>query len=86
MRTKLETIKWALAHIDKVVYFDGKSYQIVGVGLVSDRWVILCRVKNGWTKLYFDDCILSDLSEEDDNQFYYLPINVIEEKWEEKKI
>ena len=74
MRTKLEPIKWAIAHLDKVVYFAGKRYQIVGVGLVRDRWAILCRVKNSWTKLDFDDCILSDLTEEDDNQFYYLPI------------
>lgn len=87
MRTKLEAIKWALAHIDEVVYFADKRYQIVGVGFFPKiGWVALCRVKKGWTKLDFDDCVLSDLTSGDNNQFCYLSINEIEEKWGRKKV
>ena len=67
MRTKLDAIKWALAHIDEVVYFAGSSYRVVGVGFTLNAWVPLCKVKKGWTKLDFNDCILSDLTERDDN-------------------
>lgn len=80
MRTKLEAIKWALAHLDEVVYFAGKRYQIVGVSFTESGWVALCRVKSGWTTLDFDDCILSDLTAEDDNQFSYVSIDEIEDK------
>lgn len=85
MRTKLEAIKWALAHIDEVVYFAGNSYRVVGIGLVSDEWVALCRVKIGWIELDFNDCILSDLTEEDDNQFSYLQIEEIKDLWDKIK-
>lgn len=85
MKTKLEAIEWALAHIDEVIYFEGRRYQIVGLGLVSDAWVALCRVKIGWIELDFNDCILSDLTEEDDNQFSYLSIDEIKDLWDRIK-
>ena len=85
MRTKLEAIKWALAHLDEVVYFAGRRYQIVGVGLTENGWIALCKVKAGWVKLDFDDCILSDLTAEDIHQFSYLSINEIEDKWDREK-
>lgn len=86
MRTKLDAIKWALAHIDEVVYFAGSSYRVVGVGLVSDEWVALCKVKKGWIEIDFSDCILSDLTEGDDNQFSYLSINEIEDLWDRLRV
>lgn len=86
MRTKLEAIKWALAHLDEVVYFAGTGYRIVGVGHGGSGWTALCRVKKGWTKLDFDDCILSDLTEGDNNQFSYLPINEIDDLWDRLKV
>ena len=86
MRTKLEAIKWALAHLDEVVYFARRRYQIVGVGLTESGWIALCKVKKGWTNLDFDDCILSDIMEEDNNQFSYLSINEIENKWDRKEV
>lgn len=86
MRTKLEAIKWALAHLDEVVYFAGKRYRIVGVGFTENGWVALCSVKHGWTMLDFDDCILSDLTEGDNNQFSYLSINSIEDEWERTEV
>ena len=86
MRTKSEAIKWALAHLDEVVYFAGTSYKIVGVGRDGIGWTALCRVKKGWTKLDFDDCILSDLAEWDDNQFSYLRINEINDLWDRLKV
>lgn len=86
MRTKLEAIKWALAHLDEVVYFAGRRYQIVGIGFIESGWVALCKVKTGWIELDFDDCILSDLTAEDDNQFSYVTINEIEDKWDRKEV
>ena len=86
MRTKLEAIKWALAHLDEVAYFAGERYQIVGVGLTENGWTPLCRVKKGWTKLDFSDCILSDLTEGEDNQFSYLPINEIKDLWDRLRV
>lgn len=86
MRTKLEAIKWALAHLDEVVYFAGNRYQIVGVGFTENGWVALCQVKRGWIKLDFDDCILSDLTVGDGTQFSYVSINEIENKWDRKEV
>ena len=86
MRTKLDAIKWALAHLDEVVYFAGTGYRVVGVGRGVFGWTALCRVKKGWTELYFDDCILSDLTEGDNNQFSYLPIDEIEDLWYRLKV
>ena len=86
MRTKLEAIKWALANLDRVVYFAGKKYRIVGIGRAFSDWVAICKVKNGWTTLDFDDCILSDLESEDDNQFSHVSINEIVEKWDREKV
>lgn len=86
MRTKLEAIKWALAYLDEVVYFANRRYRIVGVGLTENGWDALCQVKKGWTKLDSDDCILSDLTSEDDNKFSYLSINEFEKKWGRKKV
>lgn len=86
MRTKLEAIKWALANLDDVVYFAGKRYQIVGVGLTENGWIALCKVKAGWTTLDFNDCILSDLLEEDENEFGYVSINSIEDEWDRTEV
>lgn len=86
MRTKLEAIKWALAHLDEVVYLAGKRCQIVGVGFTEIGWDALCIVKRGWTKLDFDDCILSDITEVDNYQFSYISINEIENKWDRKEV
>lgn len=86
MKTKLEAIKWALAHLDEVIYYAGRHYQIVGVGLTEIGWFALCSAKRGWTKLDFYDCILSDLTEGDNNQFSYLSINTIENKWREQNL
>lgn len=86
MRTKLEAIKWALANLDRVVYFAGKKYTIVGIGRTVSGWVAICKVKNGWIRLDFDDCILSDLEAEDDNQFSYVSINEIMEKWDGEEV
>ena len=86
MRTKLEAIKWALAHIDEVIYFNGKRHRIVGVGLTDEGWVSICQVESGWISLVFDDCILSDLKAKDNDQFIYVSIDEIEEKWERKKV
>lgn len=86
MRTKLDAIKWALAHIDEVVYLAGSSYKVVGVGFALNEWVPLCLVKKGWTNLDFGDCILSDLTEGDDNQFSYLSITEIEDLWDRLRV
>ena len=86
MRTKLDAIKWALAHLDEVVYFAGRRYQIVGVGFTEAGWTALCKVKAGWVKLDFDDCILSDLTAEDVRQFSYVSINEIEERWKREEV
>lgn len=86
MRTKLEAIKWALAHLDEVIYFAGSSYRVVGVGFTLNEWVPLCLVKKGWTKLDFSDCILSDLTGRDDNQFSYLSINEIKDLWDRLRV
>lgn len=86
MRTKLEAIKWAITHLDELVYFNGKHYRIVGVGLTENGWTPLCRVKKGWTKLGFDDCLLSDLTEGEDNQFSYLSITEAEGGWDIEEV
>lgn len=86
MRTKLETIKWALAHLDESVYFEGKRYQIVGVRLTENERLALCLVKRGWVKLGLHDCILSDLVKGDKNQFNYMSIDSIENQWIEQKL
>ena len=86
MRTKLEAIKWALAHLDEVIYFAGTGYRVVGVGRGGSGWTALCRVKKGWTKLDFNDCILSDLPEGDNNQFSYLLITEVEDLWDRLKV
>ena len=86
MRTKLEAIKWALAHLDEVVYLDGERHRIVGVGLTTIGWASICQVENGWFSLGFDDCILSDLKAKDNDQLIYVSIDEIEEKWERKKV
>lgn len=85
MKTKLEAIEWALAHLDEVAYFAGERYQVVGVGRVSDEWVALFKVEKGWAELYFSDCVLSDIEEEDDNQFSYLSIDEIKDLWDRIK-
>lgn len=43
-------------------------------------------LKKGWTKIDFDDCILSDLTEGDNNQFSYLLINEIDDLWDRLKV
>ena len=86
MRTKLEAIKWVLANLDRVVYFAGNKYRLVGIGRTVSGWFAICKVKNGWTMLDFDDCILSDLEAEDDNQFSYVSIKEIMEKWDGEEV
>lgn len=82
METKLDAIKWALDHIDETFYLCGKKYRIVGVGFNGLEWVAICRGTSGWMSIDFDDCILSDLSTFDFNNFNYISIETI---WEQRK-
>lgn len=82
MKTKLDAIKWALAHLDEIYMIGNKEYRIVGAGFNGYKWVVIGKGTIGWNKIDFDDCILSDLSEDEFNNFNYININRI---WEQGK-
>lgn len=82
METKLDAIKWAIDHIDETFYLWGKEYQIVGVGFNSVEWVAICRSTSGWMSTDYSDCILSDLPNDEFNNFNYINIKRI---WEPRK-
>ena len=77
METKLDAIKWAIAHIDETFIFEGDKYRIVGAGFNGYEWVAIGKGVSGWSTVDFDDCILSDLSENEFNNFYYIDIDQI---------
>lgn len=83
METKLDAIKWALDHLDETFYMaGGKKYRIVGVGFYGAEWAAICRGTSGWMSIDPSDCILSDLSKGDFNNFNYIYIDQI---WEPRK-
>lgn len=85
METKLDAIKWALAHIDETFYVDRRKYKIVGAGFNGAEWAAICQGTSGWSSIDFDDCILSDLPWDGFYGFAYIPIDLIESKWEQRK-
>lgn len=82
MEKKLDAIKWAVAHIDETFLFVGDEYRIVGAGFNGYEWAAIGKGAIGWSKVDFDDCILSDLSEDEFNNFCYINIDEI---WEQRK-
>ena len=80
METKLDAIKWALAHLDETFYIDGKKYKIVGAGFDGYEWAAIGQGTSGWSSIDFDDCILSDLPWDVFNNFKYVNI------WERKEV